>query len=337
MVAGAGRGRAGRRLGLAQRRRRRHLRPALPEPLRRGRLPGRARPSSAAPCARLAEVAASVVGVPGLSEADCRRRGRGARSPLPVAPVRAAGPASTGPQSGRSRAAPSAQSLERAGSLTRLRVLDLSARIGHRLPAIRRLCASRGGAADDHPSAGDAAWRRNGSSSSTTSRTPASRSGPSWPRRGTRSPRRPTARRRSRCCPASRPAAVLADVRMPRMDGITLLKRAREQGSDAVFVMMTAFASVEAAVEAMRAGAENYLVKPLDVNAVLVVLEKALEKLRLQRDTAEPARAGARALPLPQHRRRRPRAAGGLRRGEAGRAHRAPPCSSWASRAPARS
>jgi len=81
------------------------------------------------------------------------------------------------------------------------------------------------------------------------------------------------------------PAAVLADVRMPRMDGITLLKKAREQGSDAVFVMMTAFASVEAAVEAMRAGAENYLVKPLDVNAVLVVLEKALEKLRLQRET----------------------------------------------------
>src|SRR5512137_2464448 len=68
------------------------------------------------------------------------------------------------------------------------------------------------------------------------------------------------------------PAAVLADVRMPRMDGITLLQKAREQGSDAVFVMMTAFASVEAAVEAMRAGAENYLVKPL-------------EKLRLQRDT----------------------------------------------------
>jgi two-component system NtrC family response regulator/two-component system response regulator HydG len=82
------------------------------------------------------------------------------------------------------------------------------------------------------------------------------------------------------------PAAVLADVRMPRMDGITLLKQAREQaGSDAVFVMMTAFASIEAAVEAMRAGAENYLVKPLDMNSVLVVLEKALEKLRLQRDT----------------------------------------------------
>ncbi|HET6410665.1 MAG TPA: sigma-54 dependent transcriptional regulator [Anaeromyxobacter sp.] len=89
-----------------------------------------------------------------------------------------------------------------------------------------------------------------------------------------------------RILPGFAPAVVLADVRMPRVDGITLLRRAREAGSDAVFVMMTAFASVEAAVEAMRAGAENYLVKPLDVNAVLVILDKALEKLRLQRDTA---------------------------------------------------
>ena len=84
--------------------------------------------------------------------------------------------------------------------------------------------------------------------------------------------------------PGFAPSVVLADVRMPRLDGITLLKRAREQGSDAVFVMMTAFASVEAAVEAMRAGAENYLTKPLDFNAVQVVLAKALEKLKLQRD-----------------------------------------------------
>ena len=89
-----------------------------------------------------------------------------------------------------------------------------------------------------------------------------------------------------RILPGFAPAVVLADVRMPRVDGISLLRRAREAGSDAVFVMMTAFASVEAAVEAMRAGAENYLVKPLDVNAVLVILDKALEKLRLQRDTA---------------------------------------------------
>jgi len=80
------------------------------------------------------------------------------------------------------------------------------------------------------------------------------------------------------------PDVVLSDVRMPKLDGLQLLRKAREQGSDSTFVMMTAFASVEAAVEAMRLGAENYLVKPLDVNAVLVFLEKALEKRRLQRE-----------------------------------------------------
>jgi DNA-binding NtrC family response regulator len=83
------------------------------------------------------------------------------------------------------------------------------------------------------------------------------------------------------------PAVVLTDVRMPRMDGLTLLQRAREQGSDATFIMMTAFASVEAAVEAMRSGAENYLVKPLNADAVLVVLGKALEKRALRREAEE--------------------------------------------------
>jgi two-component system NtrC family response regulator/two-component system response regulator HydG len=80
------------------------------------------------------------------------------------------------------------------------------------------------------------------------------------------------------------PAAVLSDVRMPRMDGITLLQKARETGSEAIFVMMTAFASVETAVEAMRAGAESYLLKPLDMKAVQVVLEKALEKRHLRQE-----------------------------------------------------
>ncbi|RKH61974.1 sigma-54-dependent transcriptional regulator [Corallococcus llansteffanensis] len=83
------------------------------------------------------------------------------------------------------------------------------------------------------------------------------------------------------------PAAVLTDVRMPRMDGLTLMRRAREAGSDATFVVMTAFASVEAAVEVMRAGAESYLTKPLDMNAVLVVLGKALETRQLKSETRQ--------------------------------------------------
>src|SRR5690242_16150889 len=56
------------------------------------------------------------------------------------------------------------------------------------------------------------------------------------------------------------PAVVLSDMRMPVLDGHALLKRVREQGSDAIFLMMTAYANDESAVEAMRAGAENYLV-----------------------------------------------------------------------------
>jgi len=80
---------------------------------------------------------------------------------------------------------------------------------------------------------------------------------------------------------------VLADIRMPRMDGVTLVRAAREEGIPALFVMMTAFASIETAVEAMRAGAENFLVKPLEPATVLVVLEKVLEKQRLTRDAEQ--------------------------------------------------
>jgi two-component system, NtrC family, response regulator len=82
------------------------------------------------------------------------------------------------------------------------------------------------------------------------------------------------------------PAVVLSDVRMPRMDGLTFLKKARAQGADAIFLMMTAYANVESAVEAMRAGAENYLVKPLAMDSLLIFIEKAVARRKLERDAA---------------------------------------------------
>jgi len=82
------------------------------------------------------------------------------------------------------------------------------------------------------------------------------------------------------------PGVVLADVRMPRMDGLTLLRKAKERGSSAVFLIMTAFADVESAEAAMKAGAENYLTKPVSFEALLVFVEKAVEKRRLERDAA---------------------------------------------------
>jgi len=56
---------------------------------------------------------------------------------------------------------------------------------------------------------------------------------------------------------------VFSDVRMPDFTGIELLKRARQQGIESQFVIMTAFASVNTAIEAMRNGAFDYLTKPL--------------------------------------------------------------------------
>src|SRR5262245_908908 len=61
---------------------------------------------------------------------------------------------------------------------------------------------------------------------------------------------------------AQRFDAVLVDLKMPRMDGLTFIREARAGGSEAAVVMMTAFASVATAVEAMKLGAFDYLQKP---------------------------------------------------------------------------
>jgi two-component system NtrC family response regulator/two-component system response regulator HydG len=82
------------------------------------------------------------------------------------------------------------------------------------------------------------------------------------------------------------PDAVLCDIKMPKLDGLSLLKKVRADGFDTVFVMVTAFGSIETAVEAMRLGAQDYITKPVDVSAVLVKLEKVLETRQLRRDNA---------------------------------------------------
>ena len=62
---------------------------------------------------------------------------------------------------------------------------------------------------------------------------------------------------------------VLSDVQMPEMDGNELLKRVRAVRSDLPFVLMTAFGSIEKAVEAIQEGATDYLVKPFDSEVFL--------------------------------------------------------------------
>ncbi len=80
------------------------------------------------------------------------------------------------------------------------------------------------------------------------------------------------------------PEVVLTDVRMPGMDGISFMEKVRANWPDVVFVVMTAFGSIDAAVEAVKRGAENYLQKPLDLAVLSAVVERAFEKARLLRE-----------------------------------------------------
>ncbi|MBO5490445.1 MAG: sigma-54-dependent Fis family transcriptional regulator, partial [Desulfovibrio sp.] len=81
--------------------------------------------------------------------------------------------------------------------------------------------------------------------------------------------------------------AVLTDVRMARMDGISALRGILEYNPALPVVLMTAYSSVETAVEALRLGAYDYLVKPLDFEALRHTLEQAIEHSRLSVENRE--------------------------------------------------
>ena len=77
---------------------------------------------------------------------------------------------------------------------------------------------------------------------------------------------------------------VLADIKMPGMSGIELLEEIKRQNSELTVVMMTAHGDVETAVQAMKKGAYDYITKPFDHDALVLRLEKALERSNLLRE-----------------------------------------------------
>jgi two-component system response regulator HydG len=77
------------------------------------------------------------------------------------------------------------------------------------------------------------------------------------------------------------PDVVVTDLRMPVMDGMGLLKKLREQDPGIPVIVVTAFGDVSSAVGAMRAGADDYLTKPVDVDALLISIERALQRRRI--------------------------------------------------------
>ena len=81
-----------------------------------------------------------------------------------------------------------------------------------------------------------------------------------------------------------RPAIVISDLVMPRMDGLELLRALQQQGADATTLLLTAQGTVETAVEAMKAGAYDYLTKPIDIQRLKVLLDKIVERLETLRE-----------------------------------------------------
>ena len=98
---------------------------------------------------------------------------------------------------------------------------------------------------------------------------------------------------------ASPPDFVLADVRMPGMGGLELCRAIGTRGYDVTVIVMSAYGSVELALEAMKAGAYDYVQKPFKQDEVLLVLAKAEEREALRRENR--ALREAAALPTREH------------------------------------
>ncbi|MHB9029503.1 MAG: sigma-54-dependent transcriptional regulator, partial [Candidatus Latescibacterota bacterium] len=75
---------------------------------------------------------------------------------------------------------------------------------------------------------------------------------------------------------------VLTDYKMPKVTGMDVLRRARERMPDAKVVIMTAYGTVENAVEAMKLGAFDYITKPFSVDEILILVKRAIEFKSLQ-------------------------------------------------------
>src|SRR5437016_563838 len=79
------------------------------------------------------------------------------------------------------------------------------------------------------------------------------------------------------------PELVLLDIEMPVKNGLEVLKELQQRGRDTTAIMITAYGTIERAVQAMQEGAFDFITKPFDLDHIAMVVEKALERERLKR------------------------------------------------------
>lgn len=80
---------------------------------------------------------------------------------------------------------------------------------------------------------------------------------------------------------------IMLDYKLPDMTGLEILRKIRSTDQDVVVIMMTAFSTIESAVEAMKLGAYDYITKPFDMDQLLRTVQKALETTKLRREVRE--------------------------------------------------
>jgi two-component system response regulator PilR (NtrC family) len=77
---------------------------------------------------------------------------------------------------------------------------------------------------------------------------------------------------------------IISDIAMPDGSGVDVLRAAKETQPDTIVILITAYASTESAIEALKLGAYDYIIKPFDVEEMRIVLKNALERRQLERE-----------------------------------------------------
>ena len=77
---------------------------------------------------------------------------------------------------------------------------------------------------------------------------------------------------------------LISDLRMPQMDGMELLEQVRKIDAQLPYIILTAYGTVDSAIEALRKGALDYITKPFRQEQILLTVEKALKFRRLQKE-----------------------------------------------------